>query len=67
MKIITPGAVNDWWVGRKQACRACHTVVEFEKGDKVRESLGEAGAAIFFTCPMCGNQSVMLYVLKHPD
>lgn len=61
MKIITPGVANDWWVGRKEGCPCCHAVIEFEKGDDVREYKGVAGPAVLFTCPACSNESRMHY------
>lgn len=58
MKLIKPGASNEWWVGRKFTCAYCRAVMELEAGDAVKTyTSDEIGLSAFFNCGQCNAEN----------
>lgn len=55
MKIIRHGAGPKWWVGKRGECEECHSMVELEPEDKVKE-YRKPIPAVYFKCPECGKE-----------
>lgn len=60
MKILKEGKIPEppkpWWVGQKHKCSNCGTEIEFELGDRVRESADRDMRGkrwLVFDCPFC--------------
>lgn len=61
MKIIRKRAGPDWWVRRQATCESCLSIIELEKGDKVKEYNTPGLLSVYFNCPECKHELRVYY------